>query len=193
MTFGDLPPSSSATRFTVSAATAATRLPARVEPVNEIMSTSGCETSASPTSAPVPVTRLKTPGGKPDGLDDLGEDERGQRRDLARLEDDRAAGGERRRDFRCDLVQRIIPRRDAADDADRFVHDRRVADLLVLRFARRDLRDRRERHARQTRLDHDGLRDRHAEFARHEHGDLHAARFDAVADRRDVRGAPLDR
>src|SRR4028119_2251587 len=35
MTFGDLPPSSSATFFTVAAATSDTRRPARVEPVNE--------------------------------------------------------------------------------------------------------------------------------------------------------------
>ena len=37
----DLPPSSCATRFTVGAAACATSTPARVEPVNDIMSTSG--------------------------------------------------------------------------------------------------------------------------------------------------------
>ena len=47
------------------AASSDTRLPARVEPVNEIMSTSGCAASASPTTGPTPVTRLNTPGGKP--------------------------------------------------------------------------------------------------------------------------------
>jgi hypothetical protein len=60
-----LPPSSSATRFTDCAASSEMRLPARVEPVNEIMSTSGCLTSASPTAGPVPVTRLNTPLGSP--------------------------------------------------------------------------------------------------------------------------------
>ena len=42
-----------------------TRLPARVEPVNETMSTLGCEAMASPTMTPGPDTRLKTPGGSP--------------------------------------------------------------------------------------------------------------------------------
>ena len=53
--------------------------------------------------------------------------------DLARLEHDRAAGRERRRDLRGDLVQRVVPRRDRADDADRLAHDQRVADLLLPR------------------------------------------------------------
>src|SRR5678815_1402653 len=61
----DLPPSSSVTRLTVCAATSEIRRPARVEPVNEIMSTSGCLTSASPTTGPNPVTRLNTPLGSP--------------------------------------------------------------------------------------------------------------------------------
>ena len=65
MTLADLPPSSRATRFTVPAAIAAIRLPARVDPVNEIMSTSGWDTSASPMSGPLPLTRLKTPVGSP--------------------------------------------------------------------------------------------------------------------------------
>jgi hypothetical protein len=52
MMLADLPPSSSATRLTVLAATSETRLPARVEPVKEIMSTSGWATIASPTTGP---------------------------------------------------------------------------------------------------------------------------------------------
>jgi len=47
-----LPPSSSATRFTVSAASSDTRFPARVDPVNDTMSTPGCFASASPTTGP---------------------------------------------------------------------------------------------------------------------------------------------
>jgi len=54
----DLPPSSWATRFTVVAAACATRMPARVEPVNDIMSMPGCADIASPTTAPVPCTML---------------------------------------------------------------------------------------------------------------------------------------
>ena len=61
---GDLPPSSSATFFTIWAASSMMRLPARVEPVNDTMSTSGLVTSASPTTGPRPVTRLKTPFGR---------------------------------------------------------------------------------------------------------------------------------
>ena len=41
------------------------RLPARVEPVKETMSTLGWVTMASPTTGPMPVTRLKTPAGSP--------------------------------------------------------------------------------------------------------------------------------
>ena len=49
---GDLPPSSSATRLTVCDATSLTRLPARVDPVNEIMSMPGWAAIASPTVGP---------------------------------------------------------------------------------------------------------------------------------------------
>ncbi len=65
MMFGDLPPSSWLTRFTVGAARCATSMPARVEPVNEIMSISGCSLIAAPTSGPRPLTRLNTPLGTP--------------------------------------------------------------------------------------------------------------------------------
>ena len=65
ITFGDLPPSSIATGFTVAAASSETRRPARVEPVKETMSTPGCAAIASPTTGPIPVTRLKTPAGRP--------------------------------------------------------------------------------------------------------------------------------
>ena len=65
ITFGDLPPSSSATRLTVWEATSLTRLPAAVEPVKDTMSTSRCAAIASPTTGPNPVTRLKQPAGSP--------------------------------------------------------------------------------------------------------------------------------
>ncbi len=65
MTLADLPPSSSATRLTDSAASAATRRPAAVEPVKETMSTAGWAAIASPTTGPRPLTRLNTPGGRP--------------------------------------------------------------------------------------------------------------------------------
>src|ERR1700746_3318270 len=65
MTFGDLPPSSWLMRFTVGAARLATSIPARVEPVKEIMSISGCSLMAAPTSGPRPLIRLNTPFGTP--------------------------------------------------------------------------------------------------------------------------------
>jgi hypothetical protein len=65
MMLADLPPSSKETFFTFSAATCMTRLPALVDPVKETASTSGCAAMASPTTGPIPVTRLKTPGGRP--------------------------------------------------------------------------------------------------------------------------------
>jgi hypothetical protein len=51
--------------LTVSDATADTRRPALVEPVNDTMSTSRCAASASPTTWPVPCTTLSTPAGTP--------------------------------------------------------------------------------------------------------------------------------
>ena len=59
----DLPPSSWATRLTVSAAVFATMIPARVEPVKDIMATSGCPARYCPTVGPSPFTRLNTPLG----------------------------------------------------------------------------------------------------------------------------------
>src|SRR5436190_1835335 len=70
-TAADFPPSSSATRLTVFAAISDTRLPAAVEPVNDTISTWGCDTIASPTTGPNPVTRLKTPAGLPAGVFNL--------------------------------------------------------------------------------------------------------------------------
>ena len=58
MIFGDLPPSSWATLFTVGAAFWATSTPARVEPVNDTMSISGCELNAVPTPGPSPLIML---------------------------------------------------------------------------------------------------------------------------------------
>ncbi len=52
MMFGDLPPNSTATFLTVAAASSLTRLPARVDPVNETMSTPGWAAIASPTTGP---------------------------------------------------------------------------------------------------------------------------------------------
>ena len=128
MMFGDLPPSSWLTRLTVGAARLATSTPARVEPVNEIMSMSGCSLMAAPTSGPRPLIRLNTPFGTPASCRISAKIKRRGRRELARLQDHGAAGGERGRDLAGDLVQRPVPRRDHADDADGFAQHHRGAD-----------------------------------------------------------------
>ena len=65
MTFGFLPPSSRATRFTVSAACLAIILPVTRPPVKETISTSGWVDSGLPAVAPAPVMRFATPAGTP--------------------------------------------------------------------------------------------------------------------------------
>src|ERR1700722_12610286 len=62
---GDLPPSSSVTRLSVSAALLTMSLPTAALPVNAILSTPGCATSAAPAVSPGPLTIFTTPGGKP--------------------------------------------------------------------------------------------------------------------------------
>ena len=65
MMLGDFPPSSSETRFTVAAASRMMPWPTAVEPVNAILSTSACLTSAAPAVRPSPATTLKAPAGNP--------------------------------------------------------------------------------------------------------------------------------
>ena len=60
-----LPPSSRHTRLSVPAAATEIALPARVEPVKEIISTSSWVESWVPTPNPSPFTRLNTPSGTP--------------------------------------------------------------------------------------------------------------------------------
>ena len=95
----DLPPSSSVTRLIVAAAPAAIERPTSVEPVKAILATSGCSTRRCPQVRP----------GSDDDVDDalrhaglerdLGEPQRRQRRQLGRLEHDRVAGRQRRREL----------------------------------------------------------------------------------------------
>src|SRR4030088_329642 len=62
---GDLPPSSSVTRFTVSAASFTMILPTAAEPVKAILFTSGCLTRGEPQVSPNPVITFTTPFGSP--------------------------------------------------------------------------------------------------------------------------------
>src|SRR5271170_2919958 len=68
---GDLPPSSSVTRLSVSAALFTIILPTTALPVNAILSTPGCATSAAPAVSPVPFTIFTTPGGTPTSSNQL--------------------------------------------------------------------------------------------------------------------------
>src|SRR4029453_11842485 len=62
---GFLPPSSIDTFLSVCADFATACLPTAVDPVKDSMSTSGCVTSTSPTTGPVPTRMLTTPAGTP--------------------------------------------------------------------------------------------------------------------------------
>ena len=61
---GLFPPSSSEVCASRSPATWATCRPTSVEPVKETLSTPGWVSRASPTTPPLPVTTLSTPGGR---------------------------------------------------------------------------------------------------------------------------------
>ena len=121
---GALPPSSSPTFFTVPAACAISSLPTSVEPVKPIARTAGWSVIALPMARASPVTRLKTPGGRPARKRKFAERERGQRRLAGGLRHHRAADGDRRRDLAGDHRRGEIPRRDRRDHADRLLdHD----------------------------------------------------------------------
>ena len=62
---GDLPPSSSETRFKSREASSMMRDPTAVEPVKEILRIRGWVTSASPIAEPAPASTCRTPGGRP--------------------------------------------------------------------------------------------------------------------------------
>ena len=61
---GDLPPSSSETRFKFPVEACRISLPTAVEPVNATLSMSGCEAIAAPAVSPYPVIILTTPSGR---------------------------------------------------------------------------------------------------------------------------------
>ena len=63
--FGDLPPSSSMTRFSVSAPLRMMILPTSRLPVKQILSTPGWATSGAPAVSPNPVSTWSTPVGRP--------------------------------------------------------------------------------------------------------------------------------
>ncbi len=127
----DLPPSSWATRFTVGAAACATSTPARVEPVNDIMSTSRMGRQGCAHAGAIAVDEVEHAFRHARLMHDLGEDDGVERRDLGGLQHHGAAGGDRGRDLAGDLVLRPVPRGDEAADADRLFADQVLAAALL--------------------------------------------------------------
>ena len=116
--FGLLPPSSSVTRLSARPHLAPISRPTAVEPVKATLSTPGWSTSAAPVS-PSPVSTLTRARGEAGLERQLAEPQRRQRRLLGRLQDDRAARGERRGDLPDRHQQREVPGDDLRADADR--------------------------------------------------------------------------
>ena len=124
ITFADLPPSSSVTRLIVPAAPCITSRPTSVEPVNAIFATSGCSMRRCPTTEPLPTRTFTTPSGIPASRQSSPSLQRGERRQLRRLEDDRVAARERRPELPARDVRREVPRDDEPDDAERLAERR---------------------------------------------------------------------
>ncbi len=112
------------TRFTVRAACSIRILPTSVEPVKVIMRTSGFDVISVPTgTGSLRRHDVEHALGEARALGKLGQRQRRQRRVLGRLDDHRAARGERRRHLARDHGVGKIPRRDRRHDADRLLHD----------------------------------------------------------------------
>ena len=124
---GALPPSSSEIFLIVGATCFISRRPTSVEPVNDSLRTVGFAHISPPIDGASPVMTLSTPGRESRAMRELGERERRIRRRLGRLDDDRAARGERRRDLARDHRAREVPRRDRRADADRLLDDDEAA------------------------------------------------------------------
>src|ERR1700753_2471030 len=99
ITLAALPPSSSATLAMRSAAAWVIARPVAVEPVNDTMSTPGCAAIAAPTSGAAPVTESTPPARTPRLVGRVEQQVGDERRQLARLEHDRAARRQGRRDL----------------------------------------------------------------------------------------------
>ena len=119
MTRAELPPSSRCVRLRWRAASSPMRRPTAVEPVNEMIRTSGSVISASPVSGTA-GQHVQQALGQPGLLEDPGEhDAAADRGARVRLEHHRVAERERRGDRAGGQDLREVERRDHADDADR--------------------------------------------------------------------------
>ena len=114
-----LPPSSRLTRFSVRPAASPTIRPTAVEPVKEIIATSGWAASAPPGSAS-PGSMCSTPSGSPASSNSRASSTPPETGGLhVGLQDDGVAEGQRGRDRPGRQDQREVPRADHADHAQR--------------------------------------------------------------------------
>ena len=122
-TNGFLPPSSSATFLTVAAALAMRTLPVARPPVKLDHVDARIGRQRSPGRRPGAQDEVRDAVGHARLGQQLHQDDRRVRGELARLEDERAAGTERRRHLPRRLEQRVVPGRDQPADPDRLVDD----------------------------------------------------------------------
>ena len=93
--------------------------PTSADPVKVITATSGCSFQIGTIDSGRPVTMFSQPAGSPASAMRLGQQARGQRRTLRRLEHHRAAGGQGRRHLVQHQVEREVERGDRGDHAER--------------------------------------------------------------------------
>ena len=115
-------------------------------PVNVTADDSGVAGEHGADLRAAPQDKVQHSVGKPRAIEDVDEFPRARRHEVGRLEDDRVAEGERRRDLPRGDRDREVPRRDDADDADRLAGHRDLDTRTdgVQRLAVRLQRDTRE-------------------------------------------------
>ena len=116
---GDFPPSSSVTRFTVSAACLTMILPTAALPVNAILFTSGCLHQRCAASFAESGNDVHHSRRKPDIRKPVRHFQRGERSLLGRLQNASTTRSQRRRQFPCRHQQRIVPGNNLSGNTDR--------------------------------------------------------------------------
>ena len=119
---GSLPPISRLTRATRSAQAAATFLPVATDPVKATPSTRGV---AHDRRAHVARAGDQVDDARRQVVEARGEHQGRERRELRGLADHRVPRRQRRRQLPGEQQQRVVPGDDAADHADRLLHDQR--------------------------------------------------------------------
>ena len=118
-TWADLPPSSSVTRARWLVAPSATSMPVLRRAGERDLVDAGVAHERAPDGGAVAGDDVEDAVRDARLGDELGQLERGHRRVVARLDDHRAAGGQRRRELPGQQQQRRVPRHDRRDHADR--------------------------------------------------------------------------